>query len=109
MNVAKRYVEFYQKVEILKEQLSSAEWMLQTAIDEMKVGVTRSGGGGDGESWTNWWVFPATKTDDEIEKAMADLGVGGHYNGAGQSFAHDYSYYRRGSRVLVSQDGGLDI
>ena len=109
MKVIKRYIDLYSKVEKLKDELSSTEWMLQNAIEEMNAGVTRSGGGGDGESWTQWWVFPATMTDNEVEKAMADLGVGGHYNGAGQSFAHDYSYYRKGSRVLVEQNGGLDV
>ena len=47
--------------------------------------------------------------EEEIEKAMYDLGVGSNYSGAGQSFSHDYSYYRRGTRVLVTQTGGLDI
>ena len=107
--MVKKYVELHFKIQRLQAELTETEWLYERMKEEMDVGVTRSGGGGDGESWTNWWVFPATKTDEEIEKAMDDLGVGGHYNGAGQSFAHDYSYYRRGSRVLVSQDGGLDI
>ena len=105
----KKYVELNDKVQRLQCELSDAEWELKTMLDEIKAGVTRSGSNGDDESWENWWVFSGTKTDDEIEKAMADLGVGGHYNGAGQSYSHDYSYYRRGSRVLVSQMGGLDV
>ena len=107
--VVKNWLKLKNEVEIMESELSRKKWLMEQAIEEMKVGVTRSGGRGDGECWEQWWVFPSTRTDDEVEKAMADLGVGGHYNGAGQSFAHDYGYYRKGSRVLVEQSGGLDV
>ena len=105
----RKYIELHYKIQRLQAELTETEWLYERMKEEMDVGVTRSGGSYDDESWTNWWVFPATKTDDEIEKAMADLGVDEYYNGAGQSYAHHYSYYRKGTRVLVSQDGGLDV
>lgn len=110
MKTIKRYLEFNQKIDSLKSELSHAEWVFKQLNNELQVGVTRSGSSGDSECWTQWWVFPATKTNDEIVKAMEHMGVGnGHYSGAGQSFSHDYSILRKGSRVLVEQCGGLDV
>ena len=107
--VIKNWLKLKNEVEVMESELSHKKWLLEKALEEMKVGVTHSGGSGDSEYWEQWWVFPSTKTDAEIEKAMYNLGIGEHYGGAGQSFAHNYSYYRRGTRVLVTQTGGLDI
>ena len=62
-----------------------------------------------GEEWTSWWVFSAKMNDEAIDKAMYELGVCEHYGGVGQAFCRLYTIYRKGSRVLVSQDGGLDV
>ena len=107
--VVKNWLKLKNEVELMESELSHKKWLMEQALEEMKVGVTHSGGRGDDECWEQWWVFPTTKTDEEIERAMCDLGVGGHYNGPGQTFSHDYGYYRKGSRVLVTQSGGLDI
>ena len=104
--VIKNWLKLTTEVEQMKSELSHKEWLLEQALEELRVGVTRSGGRGDDDSWEQWWVFPSIKTDEEIEKAMYDLGVGSNYSGAGQSFSHDYSYYRRGTRILVTQMGG---
>jgi len=109
MRLITQYIKLQDEVEKLKDELSSVEWQFKNSMDEMKVGVTHSGGSGDGEAWNQWWVFPSTMTDGEVDKALVDLGVGEHYNGSGQSFSHHYTTYRQGSRILVHQNGGLDI
>lgn len=68
----------------------------------------RRGYRGDGESWTNWWVLPASPaTDEEI---LDDLDACEHYGGPGQTFTRAPFVARRtATRVLVLQSGGLDV
>lgn len=75
------------------------------------LGVTRHGiryEKGDGAAgWTGWAVFPASVSDDE---AVERLGWESYRASVpGGSYAHPAYVRRSRSRVLVTQDGGLDI
>lgn len=82
----------------------------------------REGSEGGG---TNWAVFPARYSNERIMKFLDHhvrwairtdiwgsaytIHSQGEYNGAGQSYVDGPCFYRRGSRVVVTQDFGLDI
>lgn len=80
----------------------------------LKAKPFKFGGRVDGEdaSWINFWVFPVSYTDDQIETILSDEGCdieGHHAEWAGQPFIRSISIYRGVGRVLVTQSGGLDI
>lgn len=65
---------------------------------------------GDGAG-VAWFLFPATKTDDEIREQLEAEGLAfdGYTGHPGQSFARAACIRRTSTRVLVTQFGGLDI
>jgi hypothetical protein len=72
-------------------------------------GYTKLGVLGDCEGWTMWATFPASWDTDAVLDTVADMGWWGGSSGPGGPFAGAPHLRRRGSRVLVTWSGGLDI
>jgi len=63
------------------------------------------------ESWTNWAVFPASMSDEEILRKLeaSHIDMEPYQRGPGQEF-QSRGYLRRSpTRVLFSQRCGLDV
>lgn len=70
-----------------------------------------TGSCGCGDSWEDWLVLPGTMTDQEVSDYLvrADWEEEGSYRGPGRAFSRAVVVRRQGSRILVTQHGGLDI
>lgn len=60
-----------------------------------------------GESWTYWRVFPASTSDEDAAEALGFPRE--YYLGPGRAFGRAPWFRRRGSRLLVTCSGGLDV
>ena len=116
------------EIDSLKSKLNQLEYEKNIAEKEMNVGVRYSGnsyfknqdGSIDGDSGRGWWVFPASKTDDEIFQALKELGVvedmdrgvwdDHDWDCSGQTLVHSATIDKRTkTRVLVTQTWCVDV
>jgi hypothetical protein len=79
-----------------REAYDRAAGMLRSGLRESE----------DGTSQTQWAVFQGSVSNED---ALDHLGWAAHYRGPGQWFSRRPRVQRRGSRVLVTQEAGLDI
>jgi len=118
MEVIKEYIEAKDKVDKLRDRLSKWEWKLKDSFDCLKQQVTHKGYQDDGDSGTNWWLFPATMSDKEINDALVKLEIVEHtdrgiwdvndWDCSGQTLVYHPSIKRTKTRVLVTQSWAID-
>jgi hypothetical protein len=94
-----------------ERQLEQAREELRRHAHQKRIGYTRIGAREQENAddyWYQWAVFPATDTRTNWE-LLDDLGWFPYSGGPGAPFAHRAHVCRKGSRILVTQSGGLDI
>ena len=103
----------------LKCEYDQAEWEFEQLSKLIKYNVIYSGFQDHGDSGTEWWVFPVTLNNDEIQQNLIDLGIvedtdrgvwdDNDWDCSGQTMVYAPSIRRSNTRVLVTQYYCLDV
>lgn len=75
-------------------------------MDPIREGVRRAD---NGESWTNWWLFPRIRDEETLADVIEWLGVDAYYGGPGRVFTRGAGIRHSLSYTLITQDGGYDV
>jgi hypothetical protein len=62
----------------------------------------------DGDSWTNYWIFPRL-TEKQIEEVIDRLDIRRTAGRPGQIFTSSPSFRHTSNRTIITQYGGYDI
>lgn len=112
-DIVKKFSEFTKYVNGFYKDLQDKEIALLNGCPAKYWGRSSR----TGESGNNWWVFPASMTDTEIETYLSETvgielegrGINSPYDCTGKTFFHTAEIIRRKNRVLVKQGWGIDI
>ena len=75
-------------------------------MDPIREGVRRTE---NGESWTNWWLFPRMHSDEMVHDVIDWLGLDAYNGGPGRVFTRGAGVRHSRSYTLITQDGGYDV
>ena len=123
MNVAKQWAINFNEIETYKRKLGFIKSNHKHLGILLKNGCEHSGGRKDdvcGESGINYWVFPSSMNDNQINQALINMGIledtdrgifdDNDWDCSGQTLTDKpYISKRTKTRVLVTQTWSIDI